>query len=138
LLRRRQTEIAMLKTTGYRQRDLFWLFGLEASLLGLIGGTVGAGAGIGAGLGVRELAIKLFTISLPSEIDPLTVASGVVIGLVTALIFGLMPIVQASQIRPLAVLRSLPEGARIGSRILTFALSLLLDGHQAEDQRRDE
>src|SRR5579884_91991 len=32
LLRRRQTEIAMLKTTGYRQRDLYLLFGLEAAL----------------------------------------------------------------------------------------------------------
>jgi len=128
LLRRRQTEIAMLKTTGYRQRDLFWLFGLEASLLGLLGGAIGAGAGIGAGLGVRELAIKLFAISLPSEIDPLTVASGVAIGFVTALIFGLMPIVQASQVRPLAVLRSLPEGSRVGSRLLTLLLSLLLGG----------
>ncbi len=128
LLRRRQTEIAMLKTTGYRQRDLFALFGLEAALLGLLGGAVGAGAGIGAGLGVRELAIKLFAISLPSEIDPLTVASGLLIGFVTALIFGLMPIVQASQIRPLAVLRELPEGSRVGSRLLTLALSLVLAG----------
>jgi len=128
LLRRRQTEIAMLKTTGYRQRDLFALFGLEAALLGLLGGAVGAGAGIGAGLGVRALAIKLFAISLPSEIDPLTVASGLLIGFVTALIFGLMPIVQASQIRPLAVLRELPEGSRVGSRLLTLALSLVLAG----------
>jgi putative ABC transport system permease protein len=128
LLRRRQTEIAMLKTAGYRQRDLFALFGLEAALLGLLGGAVGAGAGIGAGLGVRELAIKLFAISLPSEIDPATVASGVVIGFVTALIFGLMPIVQASQIRPLAVLRDLPEGSRVGSRLLTLFLTVVLAG----------
>ncbi|MBF6591665.1 MAG: ABC transporter permease, partial [Ktedonobacterales bacterium] len=30
LLRRRQTEIAMLKTAGYQRRDLYTLFGLEA------------------------------------------------------------------------------------------------------------
>jgi len=37
LLRRRQVEIAMLKTTGYRQRDLYALFGLETALLGIDG-----------------------------------------------------------------------------------------------------
>ncbi|HLZ58023.1 MAG TPA: FtsX-like permease family protein, partial [Ktedonosporobacter sp.] len=39
LLRRRQVEIAMLKTTGYRRVDLYGLFGLEAALLGAIGGA---------------------------------------------------------------------------------------------------
>ena len=95
LLRRRQTEIAMLKTAGYRRRDLYVLFGLEAGLIGLFGGVVGA-------------------------------ASGVVIGFFTALIFGLLPIVQASQIRPIAVLRELPEGGTGTSLIVSILLSLLL------------
>ena len=47
LLSRRKTEIAMLKTAGYRRGDLYALFGLEAGLLGLIGGIVGAAASIG-------------------------------------------------------------------------------------------
>ena len=42
-LARRHLEIAMLKTTGYRRRDLYTLFALEAALLGLGGGIVGAG-----------------------------------------------------------------------------------------------
>jgi predicted lysophospholipase L1 biosynthesis ABC-type transport system permease subunit len=128
LLRRRQTEIAMLKTTGYRQRDLYALFGLEATLLGVLGGILGAGAGIGVSYFIKGLAEKAFFISLPAAVDPFTVASGVVIGFFTALIFGLMPIVQASQIRPLAVLRSLPEGSRAGSRLLALFLALLLGG----------
>src|SRR5207249_832156 len=36
LLSRRKTEIAMLKTAGYRRGDLYLLFGLEAGLLGLV------------------------------------------------------------------------------------------------------
>ncbi|HXX78012.1 MAG TPA: FtsX-like permease family protein, partial [Ktedonobacteraceae bacterium] len=47
LLRRRQIEIAMLKTTGYRQVDLYALFGLEAALLGIIGGIIGSLVGLG-------------------------------------------------------------------------------------------
>src|SRR3989442_16037104 len=60
LLRRRQVEIAMLKTTGYRQVDLYTLFGLEAALLGIIGGIVGMAAGVGASYLVRSVVEKAF------------------------------------------------------------------------------
>jgi len=45
LLRRRTTEIAMLKAEGYKPRHLLALLGLEAGLLGLLGGAIGAAAG---------------------------------------------------------------------------------------------
>lgn len=121
LLRRRQTEIAMLKTTGYHRSDLYILFGIEAGLLGLIGGALGAGIGVGVSFLVKTLVENAFTITLPNNLDPVTVLSGVAIGFFTALIFGVMPIVQASQIRPIAVLRGLSE--RVASSV---ALSILL------------
>jgi putative ABC transport system permease protein len=126
LLRRRRTEIAMLKTTGYRQGDLYLLFGLEAALLGLAGGVIGSAAGIGVSMLVKNLVETAFQITLPVVIDPLTVGSGVAIGFFTALIFGLMPIVQASQVRPLAVLRELPEGTGAASFVVTLVLAILL------------
>ncbi|HEX6122905.1 MAG TPA: FtsX-like permease family protein [Ktedonobacterales bacterium] len=126
LLRRRQTEIAMLKTAGYRRGDLYALFGLEAGLLGIVGGIIGAAAGVGAGIGVEQLVSQLFFITLPTGINAETVLSGVAIGFFTALIFGLIPIVQASQIRPLAVLRGLAEGSRGGGILLSIGLGILL------------
>jgi putative ABC transport system permease protein len=126
LLSRRRTEIAMLKTTGYRRRDLYLLFGLEAGLLGLLGGLLGSVAGIGVSVLVRSLFIRAFGLNMPLTFDPLIVSGGLLIGLCTALIFGLMPIVQAANIRPLSVLRDLPEGWRVGSYALTAGLLLLL------------
>lgn len=128
LLRRRQTEIAMLKTAGYQRRDLYVMFGLEAGILGIVGGGIGALVGIGVSFLVKGLVEKAFFISLPNAVDPVTVLSGVAIGFFTALIFGLMPIVQASQIRPLAVLRGLTEGQGRSSIALSIALSALLAG----------
>src|SRR5262249_42670170 len=55
LLRRRQIEIAMLKTAGYRLWELYLLFGVEAGLLGLIGGIVGAATGVGVSFLVKGL-----------------------------------------------------------------------------------
>src|SRR5579871_625426 len=125
LLRRRQTEIAMLKTAGYRLWELYLLFGVEAGLLGLIGGIVGAAAGVGVSFLVKGLVENALVLSLPGDVNPVTVLSGVAIGFCTALIFGLLPIVQTSQIRPIAVLRGLSEHTR-SSLWLSGLLGLLL------------
>jgi len=126
LLSRRKIEIAMLKTTGYRRTDLYLLFGLETGLLGLIGGVIGAAAAIGVSYVVRGLVQQVFQLNISFVLDPLTIAGGIVIGLFTALIFGLMPIVQAANIRPLNVIRELPEGGGATGVLLTIGLLLLL------------
>jgi putative ABC transport system permease protein len=126
LLSRRKIEIAMLKTTGYRRIDLYLLFGLEAGLLGLIGGLVGTALATVVSYLVRNLVQQLFPLRIPFQLDPLTIAGGALIGLATALIFGLLPIVQAANIRPLNVIRELPGGTRLSSISLTIALLLIL------------
>jgi len=115
----------MLKTTGYRRVDLYALFGLEAGLLGLIGGVVGAAAATGVSYIVRILMQNL-GLTVPFQLNPWTIAGGVAIGLVTALIFGLMPIVQAANIRPLNVIRDLSESRGVSSVALTIALLVVL------------
>src|SRR3989454_3628056 len=115
----------MLKTTGYRRFDLYLLFGLEAGLLGLVGGILGAAAATGVSFLVRNLVQQTFNINIPFILDPVTIAGGVLIGLVTALIFGLMPIVQAGDICPLNVIPELPEGNRAGSIFLTIGLLII-------------
>ncbi len=126
LLQRRTLEIAMLKTSGYRRSDLYALFGLEAALLGLTGGIIGSLLGIGASYLVRLVMENTFQVDLPIVLAPFTIFSGLGIGLATALIFGLLPIIQAAQVRPLTILRGLSEGQDRSSRWLTAGLVLLL------------
>jgi predicted lysophospholipase L1 biosynthesis ABC-type transport system permease subunit len=126
VLSRRRVEIAMLKTAGYRRRDLYTLFGLETGLIGMAGGVIGAAVGVGVSFFVKTLMENSFQIALPTTIDPVTVGAGVAVGLCTALIFGILPIVQASAIRPQAVLREVPEGTRAGSALLSVVLVGLL------------
>ena len=126
LLSRRKIEIAMLKTTGYRRFDLYLLFGLEAGLLGLVGGVIGAGAATGVSYLVRNVVQSSFGLNIPFLLDWYTIGGGLLIGLATALIFGLLPIVQAANIRPLNVIREIPERWGAGSVLLTLTLLLLL------------
>ena len=81
---------------------------------------------MGASYLVRTVVENAFFLHLSVVLDPLTIVSGLLIGLSTALIFGLLPIVQASQIRPLAVLREISEGTKASSRLTTFGLLVLL------------
>ena len=124
LLSRRRTEIAMLKTAGYRRLDLYVLFGLEASLLGLMGGVVGAAAATGVSYIVRLLMENL-GVNVLFLINPWTIAGGIAIGFGSALIFGLMPIVQAANIRPLNVIRETSEHRGMSSIALTLALLVI-------------
>jgi putative ABC transport system permease protein len=123
LLSRRKTEIAMLKTAGYHRRDLYLLFGLEAGLLGLVGGIIGAAAATGVSYLVRNVVQNIGS-NIPFVLNPGMILGGVVIGCVTALIFGLLPIAQAANIRPLSVLREL-ENKSVGGRIMTVILLVL-------------
>lgn len=123
LLSRRKTEIAMLKTAGYRRRDLYLLFGLEAALLGLLGGLFGAAAAIAVSYLIRILLQNLGS-NIPFVLNPGLIIGGVVVGCVTALIFGLLPIVQAANVRPLQVIREL-ENKSVGGRVLTLLLLVL-------------
>ena len=125
LLSRRKMEIAMLKTTGYRRFDLYMLFGLEAAMLGFVGGVLGAVIAVGVSYLIRNFIQQLFGLSIPFTLDPLTIGGGVIIGIATALIFGLLPIVQAANIRPLNVLRELPT-TRVGNVLVTTALLVVL------------
>lgn len=126
LLSRRKIEIAMLKTTGYRRMDLYLLFGLEAGLLGLVGGVIGVLVSIGVSYLVLLAVQHLLGLIVPFVLDPFILGGGVLIGFCTALIFGLMPIVQAANIRPLNVIRDMPGDRQFGSIALTILLVLIL------------
>jgi putative ABC transport system permease protein len=126
LLRRRRVEIAMLKASGYRRSDLYALFGVEAGILGAIGGITGTAAGLGASFLVRSVVERAFFLHLPVVIDAFSLLTGIIVGVLTALIFGVLPIVQSSQVRPLAVLRDNDESGRSFSRIAYVGLLALL------------
>lgn len=126
MLSRRRVEIAMLKATGYRRTDLYAMFGLEVGILGLIGGVLGTGAGIAMSLVVKLLIENVINQPLVFQVSAGALLTGVVVGVVTSLIFGLLPVVRAAGIRPQEVLRDLPEGSRVGSRAQVIGLYALV------------
>jgi ABC-type antimicrobial peptide transport system permease subunit len=126
MLSRRRVEIAMLKASGYRRRDLYAMFGIEVGILGLAGGLIGTAAGVGMSLVVKVLIEQVINAPLVFEISAGALLTGIAVGVVTSLIFGLLPIVRAAGIRPQEVLRDVPEGPRLGSRAQVVGLYALV------------
>jgi putative ABC transport system permease protein len=126
LLRRRQREIAIWKTLGYREGHLHLIFSLEAALLGLLGSILGAGLGVLISGTVLEMFRRTSTLLYEWSFSMRPPLTGIVVGTLTTVIFAYWAIVMSSQVKPMALLRNERIEARrlVGCR--SIALVLLL------------
>ena len=122
LLARRRTEIAVLKTLGYRRRDLVALFGTETALLGLAGGASGVALGVAGAEGLRRVVASGLSYLLAPHLAPSVLVGGLLAGVATSVIFGLVPVLRASGVRPAALLRQTPVRASGRTRAATLGL----------------
>jgi putative ABC transport system permease protein len=126
LLARRTLEIATLKTLGYRQRDLVALLGLETALLGLAGSVLGSGAAIVFSKPLIGSSERISSMLLEWSVNPLTLVGGMLVGTVTAVIFGVYAILRASAVRPAVLLRNLPVSRPGRKRLQALGVYLVL------------
>jgi putative ABC transport system permease protein len=126
ILARRKLEIAMLKTLGYRQADLMMLISLETGLIGLVGGLVGTLLGtLLAGKLVDTLG-SASSIMIDWQPDPVIVVGGIIVGVLTAVVFGMQAILVSSATRPVQLLRDLPLSVSRSTQIRRLGLYLLM------------
>ncbi len=122
LLARRRREIATLKTLGYQQEHLLALFATEAVMLGVLGSALGVALGLTLAYGLMNLIAQTMPFLLSYEIRPVAAAGGVLVGTLTTLIFGMVAIVRASDVRPSMLLRDLPPALTKHRRAQTIGL----------------
>jgi putative ABC transport system permease protein len=126
LLQRRQKDVAILKTLGYSVADLHLVFTLEAGLLGLIGSLLGAGLGVLCSSGLLELFRRTSSLLYEWTFSPTPPLMGLLIGILTTVIFAYWAIATSGQAKPMALLRNEPIEVRHLSGWQTGLLGLLL------------
>ncbi len=130
LLARRTLEIAMLKTLGYRKTDLIALFAVETLVLGATGGLVGAFVAVIISRQLTNLLARTGVMLFDYTADPMVIIGGVLIGIITSVVFGLYPIVSSSGVSPIALLRQLTDapGQRKWQRYLSSLVLFIILG----------
>lgn len=95
----RRHEIGLRRALGATQGDIVRLFLGESTVLCLVGGVLGVVLGVSLAHAVGQLA--QWTVVL----QPLSFPLGVVVSLVTGLLFGTLPAVKAARLDPVLALR---------------------------------
>ena len=128
ILARRKLEIAMLKTVGYRQADLMLLISLETGLIGLVGGIVGTLLGTLLAEKLVDTLGSASSFMLDWQPNPIIIIGGIVVGVLTAVVFGMQAILVSSATRPVQLLRDLPLSVSRSTQIQRLGLyvSMLL------------
>lgn len=94
----RTREIGIRKAIGAKKRAIMIQFLFEASVVCLIGGTLG----VLASIGVTELINAFF---LPASLSPGIVVVALVVSAATGIIAGFIPAVKAARLNPIEALR---------------------------------
>jgi putative ABC transport system permease protein len=105
LVGRRTMEIASLKTFGLKGKQIAAMFMAEAFLLGLLGSIVGIIIGLLIGGGVNRYGEAFLQQKLPWRIYPEALVYGFALGMVVTLVFGIIPVLTATKVRPGIILR---------------------------------
>jgi putative ABC transport system permease protein len=110
LLAQRRNEVGVLKTLGYSQRDMWLIFGLEAAMLGIIGSVTGGILALLISRGLVGLFANITTLLVAWQLNLPLLIGGVLVGIVTTVLFASYAIFRTSRIRPTVIFRQeLPE-----------------------------
>jgi lipoprotein-releasing system permease protein len=105
----KMTDIAILKSMGYRNADIRRLFMIEALFIGVVGGIMGLVAGFGACVMATKIEVKLKGLvtldHLTINFDPMFYVSGFAFAILSTALAGYVPARRASLIDPVDIIR---------------------------------
>ncbi|HEX5613589.1 MAG TPA: FtsX-like permease family protein [Acidimicrobiia bacterium] len=108
----RLREMALLRAIGARRRQVLGAVLLEALVTGLVASALGLVLGIGIASGLQALMQSL-GVDIPGTgavIEPATVISAFLVGVLVTLISAVLPARRASRVPPIAALRDVALG----------------------------
>ncbi|MEO8097862.1 MAG: FtsX-like permease family protein [Acidobacteriota bacterium] len=133
-LQQKMDNIAVMKSLGATSGEIIRIFALQTLMLGFLGGA----AGVIVGRAIEEvfpaLVSQLFEIKAPTGWHLDAAAQGILVGILTTLLFTLPPLLAIRQIRPALILRrdmpdaKLPWRLRLRQSKESIVVALVLVG----------
>lgn len=104
-IRRRLSSIAVLRCLGATSRQLLSAYLIQALLMGLLGSLLGAAIGLGVQQAMPRVLADFIPVDVRVVPSPRAILVGIVLGIWTAAIFSLLPLLGIRDVPPLVTLR---------------------------------
>ncbi len=105
LIRQKMETVAVLRCLGGSSRTVFALFLVQAAGIGLLGSMLGAALGLGVEQALPRVLGDFLPVTVTPSVSWPALATGIGLGLWTAVGFALIPLLGVRRISPLATLR---------------------------------
>lgn len=126
----RSSKIATIKALGMESGQTVQVFMVEAGFLGLAGSVLGVGLGEALSLIISRVAEGLVNQTIEYRFYAGPVVIGLLVGVITSIVFGLLPAYSASRIPPAQVLRqksnALPKISIFATLLLILAMTAVM------------
>ena len=127
---RRTKEIGVLKALGLKGRQVTFLFMVEGVMLGVAGSIVGILLGVLVSYGLIGFSEQFLQSDVDWKLYLQPIYTGLVVGVVATTVFGFLPTLAASRVRPNVVIQpqasTLPRARRVISGIGAFFLTSIV------------
>ena len=127
---RRTTEIGVLKALGLKGRQVTFLFMVEGVMLGVVGGIAAILLGLLVSYGLIGFSEQFLQTDVDWKLYLQPIYTGLVVGIIATTVFGFLPTLAASRVRPNVVIQpqssALPTAHRVISVIVVFFLTAIV------------
>lgn len=128
-LQQKQDTVAILKVVGATTREVTAVFVVQCLGLALIGSVIGLGLGLGIQQALPRVVGELLPVDVIGEFVPSAALEGLAVGVITALLFCLLPLLAIRGVAPAQILRrELASVAPVADRRARIAALLILGG----------
>jgi putative ABC transport system permease protein len=110
---RKADGVAVLRCLGATARQVFGIYLIQAALMGFAGAAVGVALGGGVQWLLPRMLQGLLPVDVPISLDGVAVLTGMIVGVWTAVVFAILPLLQIRTVSPLSALRKRVEPLRI-------------------------
>ena len=104
-LQQKQDTVAILKVVGASTGEVTAVFVVQCLGLALIGSVLGLGLGVAVQQALPRVVGDLLPVAIVGEFVPVTALEGLAVGVITALLFCLLPLLAIRGVAPAQILR---------------------------------
>ncbi len=101
----RTHEIGVMKAIGAKNRNILFLFLMEAGLVSVVGGVLGCIVGIVAAKAISFGIVAIFGVEIAAIVRPEVLLGGIAVAVLVGILSGLYPARKASKMSPVEAVR---------------------------------